>query len=34
MKQSQCLTTLGKMAFENIAEKGENIGDQYFLLFP
>ena len=25
---------LGKKAFENIAEKGENTGNQHFLLFP
>ena len=28
------LTTLGKTHFENIEEKGENAGNQHFLLFP
>ena len=27
-------TTLKKKAFENIVGKGENAGDQHFLLFP
>ena len=26
--------TLQKKPFENIVEKGENAGNQYFLLFP
>ena len=26
--------TLTKKAFENIVRKGENAGNQYFLLFP
>ena len=32
--QSQLLTTLGKIAFENIVEKRENAGNQHFLLYP
>ena len=32
--QSPLLTPLEKKAFENIVEKGENAGDQHFLLFP
>ena len=28
------LMTLGKKAFQNILEKGENAGNQHFLLFP
>ena len=28
------LTPLEKKAFENIVEKGENAGNQHFLLFP
>ena len=28
------LTTLRKMPFENILGKGENAGNQHFLLFP
>ena len=28
------LTTLKKRAFKNIVEKGENAGDQHFLVFP
>ena len=32
--ESQLLTTLGKKTFENIVEKGENAGNQHFLLFP
>ena len=28
------LTTLKKKPFENIARKGENAGNQHFLLFP
>ena len=28
------ITTLKKQAFENIVEKGENAGNQHFLLFP
>ena len=32
--QSQILTTLKQMAFENIVGKGENHGNQHFLLFP
>ena len=32
--QSQLLTTLREKAFENIVEKGENAGNQHFLLFP
>ena len=31
---SRVLETLNKMAFENIVGKGENAGDQHFLLFP
>ena len=31
---SQFLTILGKNPFENIEEKGENAGNQHFLLFP
>ena len=33
-KQARPLTTLRKVAFENILGKGENAGDQHFLLFP
>ena len=33
-KQFQVLKSLRKKAFENIAGKEENAGDQYFLLFP
>ena len=29
-----CLTTLKKTPFKNIVGKGENAGDQHFLLFP
>ena len=32
--QSQLLTTLKKQLFENILGKGENAGNQHFLLFP
>ena len=32
--QSRLLTILRKRAFENIVGKGENAGDQHFLLFP
>ena len=32
--QSQLLTTLSKTPFENIEEKGENAGNQHFVLFP
>ena len=32
--QSQLLMTLRKEAFENIVGKGENAGNQHFLLFP
>ena len=32
--QSQLLMTLGKNPFENIVGKGENAGNQHFLLFP
>ena len=32
--QSRFLTTLGKTPFENIVGKGENAGNQHFLLFP
>ena len=28
------LTTLSKKSFENIVGKGENAGNQHFLLFP
>ena len=31
--QSRLLTTLGKKPFENIVRKGENAGNQHFLLF-
>ena len=31
---SRVLTILNKKAFENIVEKGENAGNQHFLLFP
>ena len=34
MTQSQLLTTLYKKSFENIVGKGENAGNQHFLLFP
>ena len=33
-RQSRFSTTLKKKAFENTEEKGENAGNQYFLLFP
>ena len=32
--QSQLLMTLKKTAFEKILGKGENAGNQHFLLFP
>ena len=32
--QSRLLTTLKEKAIENIARKGENAGNQHFLLFP
>ena len=32
--QSTLLTTLKQMVFENIMGKGENAGNQHFLLFP
>ena len=32
--QYRVLTTLDKMAFENIVGKGKNAGNQRFLLFP
>ena len=32
--QSRLLTTLYKKPFENIVGKGENAGNQHFLLFP
>ena len=32
--QSQLSTSLRKYPFENIVEKGENAGNQHFLLFP
>ena len=32
--KSRLLTTLDKKAFENIVGKGENAGNQHFLLFP
>ena len=32
--QSRLITPLEKKAFENIVEKGENAGNQHFLLFP
>ena len=32
--QSRLLTPLEKKAFENIEGKGENAGNQHFLLFP
>ena len=32
--QSQLLTTFYMKPFENIVEKGENPGNQHFLLFP
>ena len=32
--QSRLLTTFRKKSFENIVRKGENAGNQYFLLFP
>ena len=32
--QWQLLLTLGKKLFENILRKGENAGNQQFLLFP
>ena len=33
-KASRLLTALKKEAFENILGKGENAGNQHFLLFP
>ena len=33
-KRSRLLTTLKKKAFENNVGKGENAGNQHFLLFP
>ena len=33
-KQSRLLTTLRKKPFKNIVGKGENAGNQHFLLFP
>ena len=33
-KQSQLLMILRKEPFENIVKKGENGGNQHFLLFP
>ena len=33
-KQSLVLTVLQKKPFENIVGKGENAGNQHFLLFP
>ena len=33
LPKSQLLTTLEKKAFENLAGKGENAGNQHFLLF-
>ena len=32
--QYQLLTALGKKPFENIVGKGENAGNQHFILFP
>ena len=32
--RSRLVTTLRKKPFENIVQKGENAGDQHFLLFP
>ena len=32
--QSRLLTTLKRKAYENIVGKGENAGNQHFLLFP
>ena len=32
--QSRLLTPMEKKAFENIMGKGENAGNQHFLLFP
>ena len=32
--QSRLLTTLSKKSFKNIVGKGENAGNQHFLLFP
>ena len=32
--QSPLLRTLREQTFENIMEKGENAGNQHFLLFP
>ena len=34
MTQSPLLTTLKKKPFENIVGRGEDAGDQHFLLFP
>ena len=33
-KGKKCWYTLIEMAFENIVRKGENAGNQHFLLFP
>ena len=33
-RQSRLLTTLRKRPFQNIERKGENAGNQHFLLFP
>ena len=32
--QFRLLTALSRKPFENIVEKGENAGNQHFLLFP
>ena len=34
IKQARLPTTLRKKPFENIVGKGENAGNQHFLLFP
>ena len=34
MTHSRLVTTLKKKHFENVVGKGENAGNQYFLLFP
>ena len=34
LTKSRLLTALNKKAFENIVRKGENVGNQHFLLFP
>ena len=34
LTQSRLLTTLKEKAFENIVGRGENAGNQHFLLFP